>query len=111
MTTYDEALSAVYSWYYPRVRRLVDEAIAACKTERPVNVSREQFLTDWVNKASDSCGLVIYNEHASMVLAASNNADAYSYEFEEHGSLNWRAMYALRADMWEALDARKEEWE
>jgi hypothetical protein len=111
--TYDDVMRAARSWYYAEIRSCADEAIKECLQECAADDStdtRREWLEEWVDQTTDSHEYVIYTGKAGMVLAASDNDSAYEDEIGEQGTVEARACFAMRADIWEILCARQEEW-
>lgn len=82
--------------------------------ERGEGVDPREFLTEWVDETADGHEFVIYTLQAKCALLASRNEDAYDDMQGNEGPAGtpeMRACYAMRADVWEMLDARSDEWQ
>lgn len=110
---FDDVMRLARRWHYSEVRSLADEAIKeclkACATDDSDHARRE-WLTTWVDETTDGHSHVIYTGQASMLLAASDNEDAWEELGDSMPDVSARACMALRADVWELLEARDDEW-
>lgn len=111
-----EVMDLARRWHYTEVRSLADAAIeelAADRAKSPMTESEARdCLTRWVDQTTDGHSHVIYTGHAAMLLAASDNDGAYESETgQTTASYSVRAAVALRADVWQLLESRSEEWE
>lgn len=80
--------------------------------ERPQGTNPREYLTEWLDEAIDGHEFVIYTYKAKLVMVATDNADAYEAEHGEASSKpEVTACWAMRADVWEELDRREDEWE
>lgn len=108
-------MSMARRWHYDEVRSLADSAIEALTTERKreamtANDARK-WLDGWLNETIDGHEHVIYTGQAVMLLAASDNDDAYEVEHGvPTGDASQRAYAALNADVWRLLNERSDEW-
>lgn len=113
---FDQIMSMARRWHYDEVRSLVDSAIEELATERKREAltadDAREWLDRWLHQTIDGHEHVILTGQAVMLLAASDNDDAYEVE---HGvptaDVSQRAFAALNADVWKLLCARSEEWE
>lgn len=113
-------MTAARRWHYSEVRSIADEAIDEVLKERDAahkagnrmtSDEARDWLTTWVDETIDGHQHVIYTGQAVMLLAASDNDDAYESEIgESTDDASARACCALRADVWEHLEARSDEW-
>ncbi len=122
MSDLDTAVSKIRGWYYSEISSLVDSAITECNeanasiedgvTVREYDESTlREWLTEWVDQATDDHHIVIYTFKAKCACLASDNEDAYSDEIgEPPPSVAAQACMAMRADVWELLNARSDEW-
>lgn len=113
---FDLVMSMARRWHYAEVRSLEDSAIEALAAERKRQTMRadeaRDWLSTWLDETIDGHQHVILTGQAVMLLAASDNDDAYESEHgETTGDASARAYSALRADVWEMLEARSDEWE
>jgi hypothetical protein len=108
----DTAFSAIRKWYYSGIRSLVDYLIADIKTEEIDDENRaREWMHERVDEDTDSHNFVTYTFKAKCALLASDNEDAYSDEIGEPApSVEAAACMAMRADAWELLNAREDEW-
>jgi len=114
-SSFDDVMSLARRWYYTEIRSLADEAIRAVHADKPSSSydenDRREFLTGWVDETTDAHSFVIYTAKAGMVLAASDCDSAYEDATGETGaSVEVRACFAMRADVWALLEARSDEW-
>lgn len=80
--------------------------------ERSDGTDRREFLQEWVEEATDGHEFVIYTHKAQLVVATSRNDGAYEDNTgEKPPTVEAQACAAMRADVWELLEAREEEWE
>jgi hypothetical protein len=80
--------------------------------EREEGVDPREFLTEWVDETTDGHEFVIYTYKAKCVLLASDNEDAIDdLGMDGTHSVEARACFALRADVWAGLEARDDEWD
>lgn len=111
--TFSDVMDAARRWYYSEIRSIADEAIKEC-LERHADDStddRREALTEWVDETTEGHEFVIYTAQAGMVLAASDNDGAYEDATgEDGGTVEARACMAMRADVWDMLGAREDEW-
>lgn len=129
--TFHAALSLLSHWYASEIHALADAAIESIHgriigldeghpevlghlvgVECPRDKNRREWLEEWVDNATDGHEFVIYTAQAQAVLLATDSDGAYE---EETGgkppSPEIAALYAMRADLWSSLNARKDEWE
>ena len=80
--------------------------------EREPEQDVHEFLTEWVDSTTDQHNHVIYTAKAKMILLASDNEDAYENDIGDMSgvTVEARACFAMRADVWEILNARSDEW-
>lgn len=106
--------SAIASFIPYRVKTEVSSHGYTTKwQEREEGMDPREFLTEFVNRMTDDHQFVIFTQQAQMVLAISRNH--YAYE-SEMGSVSNNgpgapACLAMRADIWEHLEAWKDEWD
>jgi hypothetical protein len=103
-------------WHYSEVRSIAHEAIKdLARTRGTIPMTEHkarEWLTERVNHEAQDHEHVIYPEQASVLLAASDNEEAYVEQgFGESADTSARARCALRADIWQLLEARSDEWE
>lgn len=80
--------------------------------ERDEGVDPREFLTEWVDQATDDHQFVIYTLQARCALLASDNEGAYESDMgDPPPSPEAAACAAMRADVWDLLDARSDEWQ
>jgi hypothetical protein len=80
--------------------------------ERDMGEDAREWLTEHVDGVTDDHNHVIYTGKAWMLCAASDNDDAYQEQMgEPPPTIEARACMALRADVWEMLEARSDEWD
>jgi hypothetical protein len=113
---FDSVMSEARRWYYSEVRSIVDEAIAECRRDHADDSprARREAITEWVDQTTDGHEYIIYTAKAWMVLAASDKCDAAEESMGEEAramEIGARACWALRADVWDVLEARSDEWE
>ncbi len=113
---FDTIMSAARRWHLTEVNSIADEAIkelAAKRKKSPMTESEaREWLVEWVDQTTDGHEHVIYTGQATLLLAASSNDTAYEDESgEKPADSSAAACWALRADVWEALDHRSDEWE
>lgn len=111
--SFDDVMRAARRWYYSEIRDLVDDAIARLKSECKPSDEDEarEWLRDDVDQTTDGHAFVIYTGQAAMACAASDNDGAYEDDTgEAPPTVEVRACYAMRADAWELLEARSDEW-
>ena len=126
----DAGFDSLRTWYYSEIRSLADDAIEAIvgcvvglnsRSPRTLGYvvgieiepgqDRREFLQEWVEQALDGHSVLIYTRETKAALLASDNEDAYADETgEESADETVRCYYAMRADVWEHLEARSEEW-
>lgn len=108
----DTAFSAIRAWYYSGIRSLVDELITDIKAQDIDDTdSAREWMSERVDEDTDSHNFVCYTFKAKCALLASDNEDAYSNEIGEPApSVEAAACMAMRADAWELLHAREDEW-
>lgn len=102
--TLDDVTAILNRWYYSEVESIADEAIK----EHPED---EEARGEWIHETCDGHNYVIYTYKAQLVLAVSENSDAYGDEFGtegivcDDGSVNYSALayMALRRDVEEAV--------
>lgn len=125
------AISSILGdWYHAEIRSIADELIATCRRERGIDPwpkwqtgnacdlrdASEDAVREWVSERvdedTDGHEYVIYTHKARLVLVASDNADSYDEEIGVDGSasVEAKACWAMRADVWEVLHAREDEW-
>lgn len=111
---FDEVMTLARRWHYREVRSIAGEAIKQLKglTDRDTEEDCREWLDRWVHETCDGHSHVIYTANAQMLLAASDNADAYEEDMGEGTEATWstKACYALMRDVWQLLDARSDEW-
>lgn len=79
--------------------------------ERDEGTDPHEFLTEYIDQATDDHNHVIYTFKAKCVLLASDNEDAYQDEMGEPApTVEAAACMAMRRDCWELLEARDDEW-
>lgn len=108
----NDAISAIRGWYYSAIRSLADSAIEDCKKEKHDDeYDARQWLTERIDQDTDGHEFAIYAFKAQCVCLASDNEDAYEDELgEKPPSVEEQACMAMRADVWELLNAREDEW-
>jgi hypothetical protein len=83
--------------------------------ERDAHADARDFLVEHVDEVTDSHRFATYTFQSKCALFASDNEGAYESEMGEAPSgphaVAAQACMALRADVWELLEARSEEWE
>lgn len=81
--------------------------------ERDEGVDPREFMIEYVDQTTDDHEFVIYTFKAGCVLLASSNDGAYEQELGDSGkaTVEARACMAMRADVWELLEARSDAWE
>jgi len=80
--------------------------------ERPQGTNPREYLTEWLDETIDGHEFVLYTYKAKLVTVATDNADAYEEEYGEPSiKPEVTAYWAMRADVWEELDRREDEWE
>lgn len=107
-----QATNMIREWYYTEIRSMVDGLIADLKSEDldDADTCRE-WLTERIDEDTDGHEFVIYTYKAKCLLLASDNEDAYATELGEPApSVEAAACMAMRADVWELLGAREDEW-
>jgi hypothetical protein len=112
---FDAVMTAARRWYYSEVRSIADDAICLVCEDRPApkydEDERRAYLARWVDEITNGHEYVIYTAKAAMVLAASDCETAYEESMgETTGDVSTRACFAMRADIWQLLDARSDEW-
>lgn len=96
--------------------RILQEARDAGGTEthgreRDSGADPREFMTEWVDSVTDNHEYVIYTMQAKCLLLASDNESAYEDSMgESTDNISARACMALRADVWDVLNAREDEW-
>lgn len=112
---FNDVMSLARRWYYSEIRDLVDEAIKVVAKDHAKDSTddRREALTTWVDETTDGHEFVIYTAKAGMVCAASDCSDTYRDETGEENNpvVEIQACYAMRADIWQLLEARSDEWE
>ena len=113
---FEDAMDLARRWHYTEVRSLADMAIeelTAVRAKSPMTESEARdWLTRWTDESTDGHNHVIYTGKAVLLLAASDNDGAYESELgESTADSSARAAIALRADVWELLESRTDEWE
>jgi hypothetical protein len=114
---FDEVMRTARRWYYSEIRDLANEAIKECLSKRGCpdgdTDERREWIDNWVSETTDGHEFVIYTAKAGMALAASDCDTAYedSQGDGEAATAEVRACYAMRADVWQLLEARSDEWE
>lgn len=107
-----EDLADVPAYYRASaVASFVPYRIMSGHQERIPGEDREEYLREWVDQTTDGHEFVIYTHKARLVLVATDNPDAYSELGSETQTPETMACCALRADVWELLEARRDEWE
>lgn len=112
--TFRDVRAITVTWYLGELDSLVDTAIKACLEECDGKSTEERrsWLESWVSNVADKDLITINPERARAVAAASTNRNAYEDERRESAPDDCaRAECALRADMIEALEYRKIQWE
>lgn len=110
--TFDDVMTAARRWYYTEIRSLADDAIARLKTEGKNARDAREWLTEDINQTTDGHAFVIYTAQAGMVCAASDCDSTYEDELgEKPPTVEAQACMAMRADIWQLLEARSDEWE
>lgn len=109
---FEAVMDLARRWYYGEIRSIADEAIRLCASEASGDADdRREWLTQWVDQTTDGHEYVIYTAKAGMALAASDCDTAYEDQTgEAGGTVEVRACYAMRADVWALLEAREDEW-
>lgn len=113
---FEEIMRMARRWHFTEVRSIATEAIRELADhERRDGVldedDRREWLTTWIDETTDGHSHVIYTAQAAMLLAASDNEDAYQDDAsEETPDVSTRACYALRADVWQLIEACEDEW-
>lgn len=80
--------------------------------ERTEGADRREFLQEWVESATDDHNYVTYTHKAQLVVATSRNDGAYEDDIgEKPPTIEAQACAAMRADVWEILEVRSDEWE
>lgn len=80
--------------------------------ERSEGTDVREFLREWVDSVTDDHQFVIYTYKAKAALLASDNEDAYAEEIGETApTVEVACCYAMRADVWQLLEARSDEWD
>lgn len=80
--------------------------------ERDDGADPREFLTEWIDNATDSHQITTYTAQASLACAASDCESAYEENIGEQApTVEAKACYAMRADCWQLLDARTDEWD
>lgn len=111
--SFDDVMSLARRWYYSKVRILTDDAIKRCRSECKPDTEKQarEWLTEDVDQTTDGHECVIYTAKAGMVCAASDNDGAYEDSVgEKPPTIEAQACMAMRADVWELLEARSSEW-
>jgi hypothetical protein len=108
--SFDAVMRTARRWYYSAVRSLADEAITVAKGADPGD-HRRYAMSNWLDETLDGHQLVIINAQAEMTIAASDNSDTIDEAEAAELTIGQRAYYAIRADVWQLLDARTDEWE
>ncbi len=109
--TFDNVMTLARRWYYSEVRDLADESIKATVEHATDTDARTDAIQEWLTETIDGCQLVIYTAQAAMVCAASDNYGAYEDECREKPpTVEVQAFAAMRADVWQLLSAREDEW-
>lgn len=111
---FDSVMLAARQWLYAEIRSIVDSAISELHTAltEDADLDRNEWLTEYIDSITDSHNYVIYTAKAWMVCAASDNCDAYEDEMgEKPPTVEAQACPAMRADCWQLLGARSNEWE
>lgn len=105
---FDEVMSLARRWYYTEIRSIAEEAIKTVLTSKPApkydGSERREYLVEWIDETTDNHEYVIYTAKAWMVLAASDNCDAYEDETGDQAmkiDVGTRACFAMRADVGE----------
>ncbi len=108
----DDAFDAICKWYDSAIRSLADSLIEDCKKEKHADeYDARQWLTERIDQDTDGHEFVIYTFKAKCACLASDNEDAYEDELgEKPPSVEAQACMAMRADVWELLNAREDEW-
>jgi hypothetical protein len=111
---FSDVMSIARKWLYTEIRSIAEEAIKELKSQTPALETDDEcreWLVEWVDETTDGHQFVIHTAQAGMVLAASDNDNAYEDETGETGaSVEAKACCAMRADVWELLEARSDEW-
>lgn len=113
---FDEIMSAARSWHQRGVDEIADRMIRDLMRDHPELTASERrdWLTGEVDEVIEHHSRVIYNAQASMLLAASKNDEAWAEDRDPDAQppdVAGRAYCAFRADIWEELERRSDEWE
>lgn len=102
-------IAVASAWYYSEIRAIAASLIAECAEEKPDDPN--EWMTEAVDRATDDHSYVIYTARARVVVAVSSNADNYEADYGERPETDEsRASWAMRADVWEHLNTRTDEW-
>lgn len=110
--SFDEVMSLARSWYYDEIRSLAEDAVERCNAHKfqTEDEAREWLQTD-IDETTDGHEYVIYTAKAGMVCTASDNDGAYEESTGEPApTVEAKACFAMRADIWQLLEARSDEW-
>lgn len=112
LISFDSVMELARKWYYTEIRSLADDAIArALKEAHADEDTRRTWLARDVEETTDDHAFIIYTAQAGMVCAASDNDGAYEDDIGENPpTIEAQACMAMRADVWQVIDARTDEW-
>lgn len=81
-------------------------------SERSDGTDPREFMEQWVDQTTDGHEFVIYTYQAQLVLATSSNSEAWrDLDSSNRPDDSACACLAMRADVWEKLEAWSEGWE
>lgn len=122
-------LSILGDWYRTEIRSIADSITTDVRIERGIDpmprwcagracelrgVSEDavrEWVSERVDQDTDGHEYVIYTYKAKLVLVASDNEDAADNEYGPgEYTVEQRACMAMRADVWEILNAREDAW-
>lgn len=119
--------SILSTWYYAEIRAITESIIRDVRVGRGIDAPKpreyvhdelhdaadnavREWVMECVDARTDDHEYVIYTYKAKLVLVASEHADAYEEEIGGKATVEARACMAMRADVWEHLNAREDEW-
>ncbi len=108
---FDDVMRLARQWYYSEIREIADSAIKSVNADTNGDDDHEAYLQTFVDAVTDEHQFVTFTVMAGMVCAVSDNDSAYTDELGEKPPLiEAQACFAMRADVWELLNARRPEW-
>lgn len=112
---FKQGIDNLYRWYYTEIRDCVQAAINELDRSTGLsedNIEPQEWLQEYVDRLTDNHEFVIYTYKARTALLVSSNEGAYEDETgEKPPTPEVACCFAMRADIWQVLNARSKEWE